>query len=67
MLSLSSNTSCWWCTADPGWVTGTTYGIVAPLVLGVTSIVDEAEFDPARWIQDGGGSGPRLKCWGGTW
>ncbi|WP_265947856.1 acetate--CoA ligase [Dechloromonas sp. A34] len=40
-----------WCTADPGWVTGTTYGIVAPLVLGVTSIVDEAEFDPARWIE----------------
>lgn len=39
-----------WCTADPGWVTGTSYGIVAPLVLGVTSIVDQADFDPARWI-----------------
>ena len=39
-----------WCTADPGWVTGTSYGIVAPLVLGVTSIVDEADFDPLRWI-----------------
>lgn len=39
-----------WCTADPGWVTGTTYGIVAPLVLGATSIVDQAEFDPVRWI-----------------
>lgn len=39
-----------WCTADPGWVTGMTYGIIAPLVLGVTSIVDEAEFAPARWI-----------------
>ncbi len=38
-----------WCTADPGWVTGTSYGIVAPLVHGVTSIVDEAEFDAARW------------------
>jgi acetyl-CoA synthetase len=38
-----------WCTADPGWVTGTSYGIVAPLTNGVTSIVDEAEFDVARW------------------
>jgi acetyl-CoA synthetase len=40
-----------WCTADPGWVTGTSYGIVAPLVVGATSIVDEAGFDPVRWIQ----------------
>jgi acetyl-CoA synthetase len=39
----------YWCTADPGWVTGTSYGIVAPLTCGVTSIVDEAEFDAARW------------------
>jgi acetyl-CoA synthetase len=38
-----------WCTADPGWVTGTSYGIVAPLVVGVTLVVDEAEFDPERW------------------
>ncbi len=38
-----------WCTADPGWVTGTSYGIIAPLLHGVTSIVDEAEFDAERW------------------
>ncbi len=38
-----------WCTADPGWVTGTSYGIISPLVNGVTSIVDEEEFDAARW------------------
>ena len=38
-----------WCTADPGWVTGTSYGIVAPLLHGVTSIVDEADFDVERW------------------
>ncbi len=38
-----------WCTADPGWVTGTSYGIITPLVHGVTSIVDEAEFDAERW------------------
>jgi acetyl-CoA synthetase len=40
-----------WCTADPGWVTGTSYGIVAPLVHGVTSVVDEAEFDAERWYR----------------
>ena len=38
-----------WCTADPGWVTGTSYGIIAPLVNRVTLIVDEAEFDLNRW------------------
>ena len=38
-----------WCTADPGWVTGTSYGIIAPLLHGVTSIVDEGEFDAVRW------------------
>lgn len=38
-----------WCTADPGWVTGTSYGIISPLVNGVTSIVDEEEFDAMRW------------------
>ena len=38
-----------WCTADPGWVTGTSYGIIAPLTCGIASIVDEAEFDAARW------------------
>lgn len=38
-----------WCTADPGWVTGTSYGIIAPLTNRVTMIVDEAEFDAARW------------------
>jgi acetyl-CoA synthetase len=38
-----------WCTADPGWVTGTSYGIVAPLSHGLTSIIDEGDFDPERW------------------
>src|SRR5512144_1898201 len=40
-----------WCTADPGWVTGTSYGIVAPLLHGVTSLVDQAEFDAERWYR----------------
>ena len=38
-----------WCTADPGWVTGTSYGIIAPLTNGVTSVVAEAEFDAEPW------------------
>lgn len=45
----------YWCTADPGWVTGISYGLSAPLLHGVTTIVYEGEFDPAGWyraIQD---------------
>jgi acetyl-CoA synthetase len=40
-----------WCTADPGWVTGTSYGIVSPLTNGATTVVDEAEFDAERWYR----------------
>lgn len=39
----------YWCTADPGWVTGTSYGIIAPLTNRATMIIDEAEFDVNRW------------------
>lgn len=47
-LDLHDN-DVFWCTADPGWVTGTSYGIIAPLTNGVTSIVDEGDFDATRW------------------
>jgi acetyl-CoA synthetase len=40
-----------WCTADPGWVTGVSYGIVAPLAIGATVLVDEAELDAERWCR----------------
>ena len=40
-----------WCTADPGWVTGTSYGIVSPLIHGITSILDEGDFDAERWYR----------------
>jgi len=40
-----------WCTADPGWVTGTSYGIIAPLTHGCTTIVDAGEFDARAWYQ----------------
>jgi acetyl-CoA synthetase len=39
----------YWCTADPGWVTGMSYGVVAPLTCGATLVVDEDEFDAERW------------------
>ncbi len=38
-----------WCTADPGWVTGTSYGILAPLLHGAINLIDEADFDAERW------------------
>jgi len=38
-----------WCTADPGWVTGTSYGIIAPLTNATTLLVDEGEFAAERW------------------
>jgi len=40
-----------WCTADPGWVTGTSYGIIAPLTHAITSVVDEADFQIERWYR----------------
>ncbi|HVC16246.1 MAG TPA: AMP-binding protein, partial [Rhodanobacter sp.] len=41
----------YWCTADPGWVTGTSYGIIGPLAVGCTLIADEEEFDAERWYR----------------
>ena len=40
-----------WCTADPGWVTGIAYGVIAPLSIGATLVVDTAEFDAQRWLR----------------
>lgn len=40
-----------WCTADPGWVTGTSYGIISPLTNGISSVVDEGDFDAERWYR----------------
>jgi len=45
----------YWCTADPGWVTGTSYGIIGPWAIGATQYVLEAGFIIDRWyraIQD---------------
>ncbi len=50
-----------WCTADPGWVTGTSYGIVGPLAVGATLVVDEEEFEAERWY--GILAGERVNVW----
>ncbi len=39
----------YWCTADPGWVTGTSYGMFAPWSNGVTSLVYEGGFSANTW------------------
>ena len=41
----------YWCTADPGWVTGVTYGIIAPWVRGVTQIQVEGNYNPELWME----------------
>jgi len=50
-----------WCTADPGWVTGISYGLIAPLTVGAVNLLDEAEFQVDRWygiLQD-----HRVRVW----
>ncbi len=39
----------YWCTADPGWVTGLVYGILAPWMMGITMVVHGGRFDPSVW------------------
>jgi acetyl-CoA synthetase len=39
----------YWCTADPGWVTGTSYGMFAPWSNGVTSLIYEGGFGAGAW------------------
>ncbi|WP_042160027.1 acetate--CoA ligase [Paenibacillus gorillae] len=39
----------YWCTADPGWVTGTSYGIFGPWLNGATNVIRGGRFSPADW------------------
>jgi acetyl-CoA synthetase len=41
----------YWCNADPGWVTGTSYGIIGPWSNGVTQVVLDAGFNAERWYR----------------
>ncbi len=49
VLDLHENDS-YWCTADPGWVTGISYTILGPWSAGVTSFVYGGNFDPEKWF-----------------
>ncbi|HEU5036547.1 MAG TPA: acetate--CoA ligase [Nocardioides sp.] len=49
-LDLSAG-DVFWCTADPGWVTGTSYGIIAPLVVGATVVSFAGEFEAPLWYR----------------
>lgn len=39
----------YWCTADPGWVTGTSYGIFAPWLNGASNVIRGGRFSPDDW------------------
>ena len=41
----------YWCTADPGWVTGTSYGIIGPWSLGISLCVLDSGFSPPTWYK----------------
>ena len=41
----------YWCTADPGWVTGTSYGIFGPWLAGATNVIVGGRFSPDAWYQ----------------
>ncbi|MGG3943349.1 acetate--CoA ligase [Peribacillus psychrosaccharolyticus] len=56
VLDLKEN-DIYWCTADPGWVTGTSYGIFGPWLTGTTNVIVGGRFKPESWyktIQDYG-------------
>ncbi len=41
----------YWCNADPGWVTGTSYGIIGPWANGATQVVLDSGFNAERWYE----------------
>ena len=47
-LDIHSN-DIYWCTADPGWVTGTSYGIIGPWANGITQCVLDSGFTADNW------------------
>jgi acetyl-CoA synthetase len=50
VLSLQPH-DLYWCTADHGWVTGTSYGIIGPWSLGITQVHFGGAYDAAKWLQ----------------
>jgi acetyl-CoA synthetase len=45
-----TDSDIFWCTADQGWVTGTSYGIIGPWSLGVTQIHYGGGYDAKLWF-----------------
>ena len=41
----------YWCTADPGWVTGTSYGIFGPWLMGASNVIVGGRFNPEHWYK----------------
>ena len=50
VLDLQDN-DIYWCTADPGWVTGTSYGIIGPWSIGITQCVLDTGFSAENWYK----------------
>jgi acetyl-CoA synthetase len=50
VLDLKENDN-YWCTAHPGWITGSVYGIIAPLSIGCSIYVYESHFDSKKWLK----------------
>jgi acetyl-CoA synthetase len=50
ILDLQEN-DVYWCTADPGWVTGTSYGIIGPWSMGITQCILDAGFSAEAWYK----------------
>lgn len=46
-----NDTDVYWCTADPGWITGTMYGVFAPWLVGATNVVFGGRFNPSKWYE----------------
>jgi len=41
----------YWCTADQGWITGTSYGIIGPWCLGITQVHYGGGYNARRWYE----------------
>jgi len=50
ILDLQEN-DIYWCTADPGWVTGTSYGIIGPWSMGITQCILDSGFSAETWYK----------------
>lgn len=50
ILQLSGD-DVFWCTADQGWVTGTSYGVIAPWSLGITQLHYGGGYDAKTWVK----------------